>query len=167
MTTAKRPRLHSILTAKTHAMGLSIAKNTTIHIRQVRMTAMSMNISSVKNTTHIVQLSKLAMIMSTSITAMPSSNLYTLWIHTTAMTMSMNMTMTMGRLRSQKRTAMLSYSTTTIIAAMNHMSRRRRLQPNRLRNSLSQSHYLMRITRSMTSAATVVKNTRWKMAQTI
>jgi hypothetical protein len=99
------------------------------------------------------------MIMSTSITAMLSRSLL---IHTTAMSMSM----TMGRLRNQKRMAMPSYSSTTIIAAMNLMAWRRRLQ--QFRNSLSQSvHYLMRITIIRTSAATTVKNTRWKTARTI
>jgi len=105
----------------------------------------------------------MTMIMSTSITAMLSSKL---WIHTTAMAMSMNMTM--GRLRNQKRTVMPSYSSTTTIAAMNLMARRRRLRLSQFKNSLSQSvHYLMRITTSRTSAATTVKNTRWKTARTI
>jgi hypothetical protein len=48
--TAKKPLLHSILTATAHAMSMSIAtvKKTTIHILQVSMLAMSMSIATVK-----------------------------------------------------------------------------------------------------------------------
>ncbi|CAN6193051.1 unnamed protein product [Urochloa humidicola] len=166
---AKKPILCN-MTATAHAMSMSMSittvKNTIIHILPVNMLAMSMSMSiaTVKSTTiHILQLSKLAriMIMSTSITATLCNHLYKLQICITAMTMTMTMSMTTGRLRNQKRTAMPSYITTTTIAAMSHMGRRRRLRLSQFKSSLSLSiHYLMRITSSITRAATTVKNTR-------